>query len=224
VHFPAHPLWFWLLLVAPFLVWLALWVAGNAFDLSLKPLTPWLWAGYCLFAIPYLFLDPVNDGHKGLRFIAGTGLWGCFLMATWIKRHYYFETLRAPGVKWYFPWKAAEFSIPTSMRILVRNIDSVSPWYIEKLGLRKAAVTPSGESGLATFRFKEDGNSVTLTTRSGFGTGATPILFTKKIGRVRSVLVARGVEVGTVEQDRQGVHYFEIHDPEGNVLEVVEER
>jgi hypothetical protein len=29
--------------------------------------------------------------------------------------------------------------------------------------------------------------------------------------------------VGTIEQDRQGIHYFQIRDPEENVIEVVQE-
>jgi hypothetical protein len=33
----------------------------------------------------------------------------------------------------------------------------------------------------------------------------------------------RGVNVGAIEKDRQGTQYFEIHDPEGNSIEVVEE-
>jgi len=62
-----------------------------------------------------------------------------------------------------------------------------------------------------------------LTTRARLGTGKTPMLFTKKIGRIRDVLVARGVKAGTIEQDRQGIHYFQIRDPEGNLIEVIEE-
>jgi hypothetical protein len=49
-------------------------------------------------------------------------------------------------------------------------------------------------------------------------------LFSKKIGKMKNVLGARGVDVGTIKQDRQGIRYFQIHDPEGNVIEVVEER
>ncbi|HLW87833.1 MAG TPA: VOC family protein [Terriglobales bacterium] len=226
MHFPVHPWWFWLILSAPYLVWLSVWVAANSFNITLKPLAPWLLAGYCVFAVPYfLLLDPVSGGHKVLRLVTSAGLWTCWLLPMWIKARYSSEVLRAPGAKWYLPWNAAAFSIPTNMRIVVRNVDSVSPWYVEKLGLRKVVdASRSGEPGSVAFKFKEDGKSVTLTTRGGIGTDATPILFTKKIGRVRDVLVARGVEVGTVEQDRQGVHYFEIHDPEGNVVEVVEER
>ncbi len=224
MHFPAHPWWFWLILVAPYLVWLSVWVAANRFTISLKPLTPWLLAGYGVFAVPYFLLDPVSGGHKVLRLVTGAGLWTCWFLSMWITARYNSEILRAPGAKWYLRWNAAAFSIPSNMRILVRNIDSVSPWYIEKLGLRKLDTSPSGEPGSAILKFKEDGKSVTLTTRDGIGTDATPILFTKKINKIKNVLVARGVDVGTIERDRQGINYFQIHDPEGNVLEVVEER
>jgi catechol-2,3-dioxygenase len=120
------------------------------------------------------------------------------------------------------PWRGAKFSIPASTRILVRNIDSVTPWYLEKLGLRKLAVNEGAR--VATLRFKEDGNSVVLTTGSGFQTGKTPILFTKNIGKMRDVMTARGVNPGAIERDRQGIHYFQIRDPEGNAIEVVEDR
>jgi hypothetical protein len=48
-------------------------------------------------------------------------------------------------------------------------------------------------------------------------------LFSKRIDRIKDVLAAHGIEVGTIEHDRQGIRYFQIHDPEGNVIEVVEE-
>jgi predicted enzyme related to lactoylglutathione lyase len=144
-------------------------------------------------------------------------------MAFWIKRRYMFETLRGPGAKWYLPWSGAEFSVPTNTRILVQNIDSVTPWYAEKLGLRKVAENPRGEADIATLRFKADGNSIVLTTRRDFRTGGTPILFTRRIDKMRDVMAERGVNVGTIERDRQGIRYFEMHDPEGNEIEVVEE-
>jgi hypothetical protein len=225
VHFPAHPVWFWLILLAPLLVWLALWVAVNTSNLSLKPLTPWLLAAYGVFAVPYFLLfDPVSGGHKVLRLVTGAAFWTCWLLSMWIKARYNSEVLRAPGAKWFLPWNAAAFSIPANLRIHVRNIDSVSPWYVEKLGLHKMAAGLSEDSGSAVFRFKEDGKLVTLTTSGAAATTPTPILFTKKIGKIRSVLMARGVDAGAIDRDRQGIHYFEIHDPEGNVVEVVEEQ
>jgi catechol 2,3-dioxygenase-like lactoylglutathione lyase family enzyme len=224
VHLPVHPFWFWLICLAPILITLVLWVVSNTLTLkvSLKPLAPWLWAGYILLSVPYLLVD-VTSGHKTLRLVLGAGLYTCMMMALWIQSHYMFETLRRPGAKWYLPWKAAQFSIPVATRILVRNIDAVSPWYVEKLGLRKLSENPRGESDAATFQFKPDGNPVVLTTRSGIGTGKTPILFTKKIGKMRDVMMARGVNAGTIERDRQGIQYFEIRDPEGNEIEVVQE-
>ena len=108
------------------------------------------------------------------------------------------------------------------MTICVRDINSVSPWYTSKLGLRKLAENPHGESGTASYSFKDDGNEVVLTTKTGFGTHATPMLFTKKINKMKDVLTARGVETGPIESDASGTRYFEMCDPEGNVIEVVE--
>jgi predicted enzyme related to lactoylglutathione lyase len=115
------------------------------------------------------------------------------------------------------------FTVPAGTRILVRNIDSVSPWYFEKLGLRKFAGNDLGEAGAAVFKFKEDGKPVVLTTRAGLGAGSTPMLFTRKVAKMRDVLAARGVNVGAIERDRQGTRYFEIRDPEGNEIDAVEE-
>lgn len=133
-----------------------------------------------------------------------------------------FESLRPPDAPSYFPWKGARFSIPASTRILVRNPGEVTAWYTEKLGLRKVASNSLSESD-TTFKFKEDGNSIVLTTRSGFGTEMTPMLYTKKIGKMRDVMMARGVEAGMMERDRQGIQHFQVLDPEGNEIEVVEE-
>jgi hypothetical protein len=102
---------------------------------------------------------------KTLRLVIGAASWTCWTLAFWIGSHSRFETLRAPGAKWYFPGSTVTFSVPAGTRILVRNIDSVSPWYIEKLGMHKSTGNNVGDSGGATFRFKEDGNPVVLATR-----------------------------------------------------------
>jgi hypothetical protein len=65
---------------------------------------------------------------------------------------------------------------------------------------------------------------VVYDTRLNFETGKTPILFSKKIGKMKDVLAARSVDVGAIKHDRQGIRYFQIHDPERNVIEVVKER
>jgi len=43
------------------------------------------------------------------------------------------------------------------------------------------------------------------------------------IGARLTLLSARGIAVGDIEQHRQGALYFDIHDPAGNTIEVVEE-
>jgi hypothetical protein len=63
-----------------------------------------------------------------------------------------FETLRGPTHKWYIPWSSARFSIPQNTHIVVRDMDSVAPWYVDKLGLRKAVETSSAESSAVTFK------------------------------------------------------------------------
>ena len=226
MHLPPHPVWFWLILLSPVLVWLTLWIVAQNPKVSLKPLRPWLVAGCILFLIPYIFLDvSPTGGNKVVRLAVEAAFYTCLFVSLWIQRRYMFETLRSPHARWYSRWKSAKFSVPApSLRILVRDIDSVSPWYIEKLGLRKLADPSPAEPSAAIFRFKADGNSIILTTRSGFQTVKTPILFAKKIDRMRDVMSARGVDVGAIERDRQGIHYFQIHDPEGNAIEVVEER
>ncbi|MGA8540917.1 MAG: VOC family protein [Terriglobales bacterium] len=226
MHLPPHPVWFWLILFSPFLIWLTLWIVAQNSKVSLKPLRPWLVAGSIVFLVPYVFLDvSPTGGNRAVRLVVQAAFYTCLCVQAWLQRRYMFETLRSPNAKWYSKWRSAEFSVPVpSLRILVRDIDSVMPWYVEKLGLRKLAKAPSQEPGAETFRFKANGHSVILTTRSGFQTGKTPILFAKKIDRMRDVMSARGVDVGAIEQDRQGIHYFQIHDPEGNAIEVVEER
>jgi predicted enzyme related to lactoylglutathione lyase len=222
MHLPAHPVWFWLIDLAPLLLLLALWAVANTSKVPLKPLARWLWGGYFLLSVPFLLVQAMN-GHKTLRLVIGAASWTCWTLAFWIGSHSRFETLRAPGAKWYFPGNAVTFSVPAGTRILVRNIDSVSPWYIETLGLYKSTGNNVGNSSGATFRFKEDGNPVVLTTRDDLGLGQTPMLFTKKISKMKDLLAARGAEVGTIQRDRQGIRYFEIRDPEGNEIEVVED-
>jgi hypothetical protein len=222
VHLPVHPVWFWLIAMAPALLLLLLWVVANTTKVPLKPLARWLWVGYFLLSVPFLLAQAI-DGHKTLRLAIGAASWTCWTLALWIGGRSSFETLRAPGAKWYLPRNAVTFSVPAGMQIRVRNIDSVSPWYMEKLGLNRSTVNNLGSSGGATFRFKEDGNPVVLTGSGALGAGTTPMLFTKKIGKMRGLLAARGVNVGTIERDRQGIQYFEIRDPEGNEIEVVEE-
>jgi len=176
-----------------------------------------------LLTFPAFIVLDASDGHKTLRLAVDAVFYTCMIGSAGISWNYTFETLRGPRNKWYMPWSSARFSIPQNARIFVRDIDSVAPWYVDKLGLRKSTESHWAESGAATYRFKEDGKSITLTTKTSQGTEKTLILLTKRIGRMQGVLSARGIDVGPIGQDRQGTRYFEIHDPEGNAIEVVEE-
>jgi hypothetical protein len=222
VLLPAHPFWFWLLAFAPLFALLIVWAAANTLTISFKRLLPWLWVAYSLFLVPY-FVFSLATGHKTLRLALGAAGYSCWGIAVWIQRHYLFETLSPATGRWYFPWQAVSFSIPISTRILVSDIDFVSPWYIQKLGLRKASKQDLRDSDAVTLRFKADGRSVVLTTRVGLGAGNRLILFTKKIVKMRGIMAARGIGMGNMERDRQGTQYFQIHDPEGNEIEVVQE-
>jgi predicted enzyme related to lactoylglutathione lyase len=185
-------------------------------------LKPWL-RGSLVVSAPIYVTVGLLDDHKTLRLVCYAAFYSFWFALLFVGSRYRFETVNVPGTKWYTPWKSARFSIPTTVRILVRDVNFVSPWYVEKLGLRKSAEKPFAESGVATYRFKEDGNSIMLTNKQRFGREKTPILFAKNITKMRDVLSARGVESGPIESDRQGTRYFEIHDPEGNVIEVVED-
>lgn len=165
-------------------------------------------------------------GILGFGLVVEAMLYTSLIGLLWMgiqKRTLFVNTLRGPGTRWYLPWRAAWFSMPEDAHILVRDIDSVTPWYVDKLGFCKAGHIRSRGYEVANYKFKEGGKSVILTTRMTYGTGKTLMLFTKRIGRMKEVLSARGINVGPIQQDRQGTRYFEIHDPEGNAIEVVEE-
>jgi hypothetical protein len=51
----------------------------------------------------------------------------------------------------------------------------------------------------------------------------TPILYVSSVQKARERLAARGVNVGPIQKDRQGTHYFEMRDLENNMIEFCEE-
>jgi hypothetical protein len=222
MHLPPHPIWYWLLVAGPFVAWLALWAIATFTQLSLKPLISWLRVAFFLTAPVYLVVSAL-DGHKALRMVCSSVFYSCMISLLTTQRRYQFAIIRWPHPVWNAPWKSAEFSIPTDMRISVKSIHSASEWYTQRLGLLKQADDQPERKEVVTYRFREDGKSIVLTTKPDFRTGRTPIFFTKKITHMKDVLSARGIDTGTITKDRQGIRFFEIHDPEGNVIEVVEE-
>ncbi len=173
--------------------------------------------------LPASLLLQAMDNHKHLRLVCEATAYSALAGLALIDRRK-FESLRNPNASWFLPWAYARFTVPTNVRIVVREVNSLSPWYTEKLGLRKLIDPPRGDEAGAEFKFTTDGNSFVLTTKQGLLPPKTPILFTKRIGRMRDALAARGVYAESIRQDRQGIRYFNIHDPEGNVIEIVEDR
>jgi len=48
-------------------------------------------------------------------------------------------------------------------------------------------------------------------------------IYASNVKKAREVLGSRGVNVGDIQEDRQGTHYFQMRDLEGNLIEVSEE-
>jgi catechol 2,3-dioxygenase-like lactoylglutathione lyase family enzyme len=105
----------------------------------------------------------------------------------------------------------------------VRDLPSSVSWYKEKLGLREIDVEMDESEGCVALGFSNDEYIVALGPTGKPTEELRPILFTKNINKARDYVSSRGTAVGPIERDAQGTAYFEIRDPEGNVIEVCEE-
>lgn len=116
-------------------------------------------------------------------------------------------------------------TIADSFYIGVVNIESATSWFIEKLGLQKVPAEMDDPKGCVALGFsKKDQTCIAVLGPQGKPTDRTvPMLYASNIGKAREVLGSRGVNVGGIQEDRQGTHYFEMRDLEGNVIEVSEE-
>jgi catechol 2,3-dioxygenase-like lactoylglutathione lyase family enzyme len=116
-------------------------------------------------------------------------------------------------------------TIADSFYIGVSDIESATSWYVEKLGLQKVPAEMDDPEGCVALGFsKKDQTCIAVLGPRGRPTDEpTPMLYTTSIGKAREVLGSRGVNVGGIQEDRQGTHYFEMRDLEGNVIEISEE-
>lgn len=106
----------------------------------------------------------------------------------------------------------------------VRNVEAAVAWYTEKLGLVKTKVGPDEAVGCVGLTFPKEIPAPIILCPIGPATfRATPMFYTDDIEMARALLNSRNVSVGIIETDRQGTRHFEIHDLEGNLLEVSEE-
>jgi hypothetical protein len=115
-------------------------------------------------------------------------------------------------------------TIADSFYIGVMDVTAATSWYVEKLGLQKILVEMDDSEGCVALGFsKKDQTCITLGPRGKPTDGTTPMLYASNVRKAREVLGSRGVNVGDIQEDRQGTHYFEMRDVEGNVIEVCEE-
>jgi len=115
-------------------------------------------------------------------------------------------------------------TIADSFYIGVLDLSAATAWYIEKLGLQNVPVEMDDGEGCVALGFsKKDETAIYLGPRGKPTDGTTPMLYASNVKKAREVVGSRGVNVGDIQEDRQGTHYFQMRDLEGNLIEVSEE-
>ncbi len=104
----------------------------------------------------------------------------------------------------------------------VRDVAAAAAWYMEKLGLRKINFEMDDGEGCVALGFSKDEYAVPLGPVGKPTEELTPLLYASNLKKARELLNSRSVSSGEIQQDRQGTHYFEIRDLEGNVIEICE--
>jgi hypothetical protein len=131
MHLPSTPVL--MILLAPLVLWVVLFVLAEYGHVTLKPLKPWL-AVVC-----WLLWGAASLGEFMGRPWSGTlfwGFWGVSLLLAWVKRSYLFESNVKPTQS-----LASLMTVPQPTYVAVRDVATASSWYAEKFGLRKLAVT-----------------------------------------------------------------------------------
>jgi hypothetical protein len=112
--------------------------------------------------------------------------------------------------------------IADSMYVGVVDVAAASAWYIDKLGFQQVVL--DDEEGCMALAFSQnDMTAITLGPRGRPADGTTPMLYASNVERAREKLISRGVNVGPIEEDLQGTHYFMIRDLDGNPVEITKE-
>jgi|SRR6476659_9746132 catechol 2,3-dioxygenase-like lactoylglutathione lyase family enzyme len=110
--------------------------------------------------------------------------------------------------------------------VAVRNLEAASAWYQEKFDLRYEKVKPDVDESPSILLVSREGEPrISLMTKDDDDAGEIdrPIMDTASAAKAREWLLARGVEVGPVQTDRQGTHFVEMRDLENNMIEICEE-
>ena len=94
---------------------------------------------------------------------------------------------------------------------------------MQNLGLRKVTVEMDDGEGCVALGFSKDECAQVLGPSGKPTDELTPMLYASNLKKAREFLSSRGVNVGEVQEDGQGTHFFEMRDMEGNVIEISEE-
>jgi catechol 2,3-dioxygenase-like lactoylglutathione lyase family enzyme len=137
------------------------------------------------------------------------------------------ETKASPGVCAVFGAKKV-FSSADGVAVDVRDIDAAQLWYAEKLGMHYSSSEVDAEVGNMVLGYSADQIFLSLVKISGQEKpdsvpGHPPIIFAKKLTAAHEYLASRSVDVGPLQQDSGGNHFFRFRDLEGNELEVCQE-
>lgn len=106
----------------------------------------------------------------------------------------------------------------------VRDLDAAARWYAHTFGCRfSEAVDDDGQRNINLHFGDDSEESFTLGPSSYPPNDAPPIIYTGNASKANEYLGRKNVIVYPVQQDGQGTKSFEIHDCDGNVLEISEE-
>ena len=96
-------------------------------------------------------------------------------------------------------------AIADSFYVGVLDLTAATAWYIEKLGLQKVPVEMDDAEGCVALGFsRKDQTAICLGPRGKPTDGTTGTLYASNVPKARDVLSSRGVNVGDIQQDRQG--------------------
>jgi hypothetical protein len=102
--------------------------------------------------------------------------------------------------------------VADSFYVGVRDIAIATSWYIEKLGLKRTEVELDEAEGCVALFFPKEipDATIVLGPSTAPSEKTTRMLYSGAIKKAQEWLISRGVSVGSIEEDRQGTHYFEM--------------
>lgn len=122
-------------------------------------------------------------------------------------------------------WTKRAFSYADGVAGDVRDIAAAQRWYAEKMGFQYSSTEMDEEEGDMVLGYSAGEIFLALVKVSGSerpdrDPHHPAIIFAKKLAAAHEYLSSRGVDVGPVQQDSGGNHFFRFRNLEGNELEV----